>query len=231
MTTTPLKPLTETPRHAAGETKTESQMELNAEVNNAYLHVITRLTSAADQRDHQTANHVKRVSAFSEILAKKAGLPDEQARLIGLATPMYDVGKIGIADEILLKPGKLSAEEFETMKKHVQIGGDILAGSGSKLLELAREIALTHHEKYDGTGYPKGLKGDEIPLAGRIVAITDVFDALTSNRPYKTAWAIDQALNLLTAEKGQHFDPNLVELFLQAMPEMIEVIQRYQDKF
>ena len=117
------------------------------------------------------------------------------------------------------------------MKQHVQIGGDILAGSGSKLLELAREIALTHHEKYDGTGYPKGLKGDEIPLAGRIVAITDVFDALTSNRPYKTAWAIDQALNLLTAEKGQHFDPNLVELFLQAMPEMIAVIQRYQDKF
>lgn len=212
-------------------TLSQSAQELNTELSDAYLHVIARMTSAADKRDHETANHVKRVSLFSEILAKKAGLSEQEARLIALATPMYDVGKIGIADEILLKPGKLTAEEFETMKQHVQIGGDILAGSGSKLLELAREIALTHHEKYDGSGYPNGLKGENIPLCGRIVAITDVFDALTSNRPYKTAWAIDQALNLLTAEKGQHFDPKLVDLFLQAMPEIIEVIQRYQDKF
>lgn len=197
----------------------------------AYLEVVARLSKAAEYRDNETSNHVKRVSLFSEILAKKAGLSEEQAQLIRLATPMHDVGKIGISDQILLKPGKLTADEYAQMQKHVEIGCEILSGADSPLLTLAHEIALTHHEKYDGTGYPHGLKGEAIPLSGRIVAITDVFDALTSERPYKTAWAIDQALDLLTSEKGKHFDPQLVDLFLEAMPEITLIIRAYQDQF
>ena len=210
----------------------EDQVEQRTQqLQDAYLEVVARLGKAAEYRDNETSNHVKRVSLFSEILALKAGLSKEQARLIRLATPMHDVGKIGISDDILLKPGKLTAEEYDVMKTHVEIGCEILAGAQSELLNLAHEIALTHHEKFDGSGYPKGLSGDQIPLSGRIVAITDVFDALTSNRPYKTAWAIDQALDLLTAEKGRHFDPELVDLFLAALPEIIEIIKQYQDQF
>ena len=210
----------------------EEQVEKRTqELQQAYLEVVARLGKAAEYRDNETSNHVKRVSLFSEILAKRAGLSEDQARLIRLATPMHDVGKIGISDQILLKPGKLTNEEYEVMKTHVDIGSEILAGTHSELLTLAHEIALTHHEKFDGTGYPNGLKGQEIPLSGRIVAITDVFDALTSDRPYKTAWAIDQALDHLTSEKGHHFDPELVDHFLDAMPEIVQIIQRYQDKF
>ncbi|MGE4503206.1 MAG: HD domain-containing phosphohydrolase [Thiomicrospira sp.] len=209
----------------------EQVQQRTQDLQAAYLEVVARLGKAAEYRDNETSNHVKRVSLFSEILAKKAGLSDEQAHLIRLASPMHDVGKIGISDHILLKPGKLTQEEYAQMQKHVEIGCEILAGANSPLLTLAHEIALTHHEKYDGSGYPNGLKGENIPLSGRIVAITDVFDALTSERPYKTAWAIDQALDLLTSEKGKHFDPNLVDLFLDAMPEVTAIIREYQDRF
>jgi putative two-component system response regulator len=209
----------------------EQVQQRTQDLQAAYLEVVARLGKAAEYRDNETSNHVKRVSLFSEILAKKAGLSDEQAQLIRLASPMHDVGKIGISDHILLKPGKLTTEEYAQMQKHVEIGCEILAGANSPLLTLAHEIALTHHEKYDGSGYPNGLKGENIPLCGRIVAITDVFDALTSERPYKTAWAIDQALDLLTSEKGKHFDPRLVDLFLDAMPEVTAIIREYQDHF
>lgn len=201
------------------------------ELQQSYLEVVSRLGKAAEYRDNETSNHVKRVSLFSEVLAKRAGFTDEQAELILLATPMHDVGKIGIADNILLKPGKLTKQEYIVMKTHVDIGGEILAGAKSELLILAYEIAMTHHEKFDGTGYPNGLKGEEIPLPGRIVAITDVFDALTSDRPYKDAWPIERALDLLIAEKNKHFDPKLVDHFIDAMPDISNIIERYHDRF
>lgn len=199
------------------------------ELQQAYLEVVARLGKAAEYRDNETSNHVKRVSLYSEILALKAGVSTEQARLIRLATPMHDVGKIGISDQILLKPGRLTPDEYNNMQKHVEIGCKILEGATSPLLQLAHEIALTHHEKYNGQGYPQGLSGTDIPLSGRIVAITDVFDALTSTRPYKKAWTTEQAIELLIAEKGQHFDPQLVDLFIDAMPQIQQIMTQHED--
>lgn len=144
---------------------------------------------------------------------------------------MHDVGKIGISDLILLKPGKLTDEEFSIMQTHVTIGASILEGATTDLLVMAHQITLTHHEKYNGTGYPNKIAGEEIPLAGRIVAIADVFDALTSNRPYKKAWEIEKAYNLLEEEKGKHFDPKLVELFVEAKDEVLAINEKYQDHF
>lgn len=146
-----------------------------------------------------------------------------------LVSPMHDVGKIGIPDHILLKPGKLTAEEFEVMKTHPQKGADLLAGLDSDLTEIARQIALTHHEKFDGTGYPAGLKGEAIPLEGRIVAIADVFDALTSERPYKKVWTMEAAIGYIEKSAGAHFDPALVACFRSCLPEILEIHNEYRD--
>ncbi len=143
---------------------------------------------------------------------------------------MHDVGKIGIPDKVLLKPGKLEGEEWTKMQTHVEVGASILSGSDSKLMQLAEEIARTHHEKYDGTGYPNGLKGEEISIEGRIVPICDVFDALTSVRPYKKAWTVEDAVELLKKEKGKHFDPDLVDKFVSILPEILEIRERYPEK-
>lgn len=198
-------------------------------MEHAQLEIVYRLGRAAEYRDNETGNHVKRVSLMAEALAESYGLSQEEARLIGLATPMHDVGKIGISDVIMMKPGNFTDEEFERMKDHVTIGGEILADSDSEVLKLAHEIALTHHEKFNGKGYPKGLKGKEIPLPGRIVAIADVFDALTSKRPYKEAWPVDKAVDLIIREKGQHFDPDLVDAFIKIVPQVTEIKEKYQD--
>lgn len=201
----------------------------NRQLEKTRQEIIQRLGRAAEYRDNETGMHVVRMSHFSAALAKKANLSKEQCDLILQASPMHDVGKIGIPDKVLLKPGKLEGEEWTKMQTHVEVGASILSGSDSKLMQLAEEIAATHHEKYDGTGYPKGLKGEEISIEGRIVPICDVFDALTSVRPYKKAWTVEDAIELIKKEKGKHFDPDLVDKFVSILPEILEIRERYSE--
>ena len=177
--------------------------------------IVEKLGRAAEYKDNETGFHVIRMSHYCRILALALGLPQCQADLLFHAAPMHDVGKIGTPDYILLKQDKLSAEEWEIMKQHPAIGADIIGEHPIPLLQSAREIALTHHEKWDGSGYPRGLKGTEIPLFGRIVAIADVFDALASRRPYKAGWSLDDTCQKLRDDAGSHFDPELVEIFLR----------------
>jgi putative two-component system response regulator len=198
-------------------------------LEDAHHEIIYRLGRAAEYRDNETGNHVKRVSFYSEKIALKAGLGKNKAHMIRIASPMHDVGKIGISDEIMLKPGKLSDDEYFEMQRHVEIGAEILEGHDSEVLRIAYEIALTHHEKYNGKGYPKGLMGEDIPISGRIVAIADVFDALTSERPYKKAWSVEKAVHLIESEKGEHFDPYLVECFIAILPQILEIKAAYAD--
>ncbi|MDH5762251.1 MAG: response regulator [Nitrospinota bacterium] len=193
------------------------------------LEVVQRLGRAAEYRDNETGMHVIRMSRYSSILGKALGLSEDQCELLLHASPMHDIGKIGIPDSILLKPGKLEAGEWETMKTHAEIGGQILSGSNSDLMQMAETIARTHHEKWDGSGYPCGLIGDNIPLEGRIVAICDVFDALTSERPYKKEWPVEQAVQELEDNSGSHFDPVLVRKFVEILPDIIQVKERYRD--
>ena len=169
------------------------------------------------------------MSHFSRILGIAAGMTEHEADDLLHAAPMHDVGKIGIPDRILQKPGPLDAEEWKIMQSHVTIGAEIIGEHAGGMLALARSIALTHHEKYDGSGYPNALKGEEIPLVGRITAIADVFDALTSERPYKKAWSEDEALAFLHEQKGRHFDPQLVELFAGQMPAIREIRLRWAE--
>lgn len=196
-------------------------------LNDANLEIVHRLGRAGEYRDNETGNHVKRVSLFSYWIARQAGLGERHARLIELGSPMHDIGKIGVSDTILLKPGKLTDEEYAKMQDHVLIGARILENSQSEILKVAHRIALTHHEKFDGKGYPHGLAGEDIPIEGRIVAIADVFDALTSERPYKAAWSVEKAVGLLEKEKGRHFDPNLVDCFIQVLPEVLKIRNTY----
>ena len=208
---------------------TRSLERARAELEKAQIETIERLTRAAEFRDDETASHLQRMSHYSRLLALKHGLDEYTSELIRVASPMHDVGKIGIPDSILLKPGKLTAEEYDIMKQHAEIGYRILSGSDSPLLELAASIARSHHEKWNGKGYPRGLNQEDIPIEGRIVAVADVFDALTSRRPYKKAWSLADAIALLQSGKGEHFDPELVDLFLACMDEVLEIKERFRD--
>ncbi|MDH5356112.1 MAG: HD domain-containing protein [Gammaproteobacteria bacterium] len=199
------------------------------EVENSQLEIIERLGTAGEYRDNETGMHIKRMSHSSFLLAKQAGLPNNIAEQILAASPMHDIGKIGIPDNILLKPGKLTAEEFEIMKSHTSMGVKILENHESDLMELAAKIAGNHHEKWDGSGYPNGLSGSHIPIEARIVSICDVFDALTSARPYKKAWSHNDALEFVRQESGKYFDPHLVEHFMEISPQVIEYTNKYQD--
>lgn len=199
------------------------------ELKQTRMQIIQCLGRAAEYRDNETGLHVIRMSHYSRILALAVGLSSAQADELFHAAPMHDIGKIGVPDAILLKPDKLSADEWATMQRHVAMGAEILGEHDSQLLQLARSIALFHHEKYDGSGYPHQLAGDAIPIEARIVAIADVFDALTSVRPYKEAWPVDQAVALLHSEKGRHFDPELVELFVAQLPAVLEIKERYAE--
>ena len=199
-------------------------------INETRLQIIQRLGRAAEYKDNETGMHVMRMSYYSQQLALAAGMSEQDAELILNASPMHDIGKIGIADKILLKAGKLDPDEWNTMQKHPQIGADIIGEHDSILLKTAREIALTHHEKYNGKGYPQGLKGTEIPLMGRITAIADVFDALTTERPYKKAWTVDDALNVIKDEAGEHFDPELVDKFLEITSDILKLKERYSEQ-
>lgn len=192
---------------------------------------IFRLAKTAEFRDPETGFHILRMAAYSRHIARNMGLTEEEQELLLKAAPMHDVGKVGTPDHILLKPGKLEPEEFEIMKQHAVMGHEILKGSLSKLLQTAAEIAISHHEKFDGSGYPYGLSGEQIPLFGRIVAVADVFDALTSERPYKKAWEVERAKALIAETSGQHFDPACVEAFFQDWEKVLAIKGQYQDVF
>jgi putative two-component system response regulator len=191
--------------------------------------LILRLSRAAEFRDPETGAHIQRMALYSQLIARELGLDEQQQKLLLEAAPMHDVGKIGIPDQILLKPGRLTPEEFDIMKDHARLGYELLLDSSSEILQAGAEIAYTHHEKWDGSGYPQGLAGEAIPLFGRIVAVADVFDALTSERPYKPAWPLEKAVDLLSEGKGQHFDPTCVDAFLGAWPEVLKIRERLQD--
>lgn len=196
---------------------------VNDQLLEASRDTINRLARAAEYRDGDTGEHVERMSSYSSAIARQLGMSAEDQALIKLAAPMHDVGKIGIPDAILLKAGKLTAEEYDVMKQHPTIGATILGGSRSKLLQMAERIAATHHEKWDGTGYPLGLQGNEIPLEARIVALADVFDALTSPRVYKDAWNIDEAVSYVLKLSGTHFDPRIVKAFEQGIDRLLDI--------
>ncbi|MCB1861289.1 MAG: response regulator [Gammaproteobacteria bacterium] len=192
--------------------------------------IIQRLGYAAEFRDTETGEHTIRVGRYSELLAKRIGLANEEAERILYAAPMHDIGKIGIPDAILLKPGRLNKEEWAVMKTHTTIGARILEGGSCQLLKSARTIALTHHERWDGSGHPNALKGEQIPLHGRIVAIADVFDALTLYRPYKPAWLARDARKYITEKSGSHFDPSLVAAFNDSWEEIDAIRIKYADE-
>jgi len=198
-------------------------------INDTRFQIIQRLGRAAEYKDNETGLHVMRMSHYSQQLAQAAGMGEQAAELALNASPMHDVGKIGIADKILLKPGKLDKDEWHIIQQHPLIGANIIGEHESILLKTAREIALTHHEKYNGKGYPNGLKGEEIPIMGRIIAIADVFDALTTERPYKKAWTVKDALDLITREAGEHFDPALVDSFLEIKPAILKLKDKYAE--
>jgi putative two-component system response regulator len=206
----------------------ERQVDLRTrELQNTRLEIIHRLGRAAEFKDNETGYHVIRMAHFSRLLAEAIGMRD--ADILFQAAPMHDIGKIGIPDHILLKPGKLTPEEWRIMQTHATIGGDIIGKHDDGLLSMARTVALSHHEKWDGSGYPLNLKGEEIPLEGRIVAIADVFDALTSTRPYKKAWPVSEAVEWIVAGSGTHFSPALIEPMLSVLPEMLKIKASYED--
>lgn len=199
------------------------------ELSQTRLQVVQRLGRAAEYRDNETGNHILRMSQISALLARSLGWSESESELMLHASPMHDIGKIGIPDSILLKCEHLEGDEWEIMKSHVRIGAELLAGDESDLLSLARAIALGHHEKWDGSGYPEGLAGEAIPQAARIVAVADVFDALTSERPYKKAWPLEQARAYIEEHAGRYFDPEVVEHFIKCLPQIHAIRERYAD--
>jgi putative two-component system response regulator len=200
------------------------------EIKDLSLEIIYRLAKAAEFKDEYTGFHIQRIGFYSTKIAEHLGLSKEQIELIKYSSPLHDIGKLRIPDHILLKPGPLSKEEWEIMKTHTVMGAKILEGSKIKYLKAAEKIALLHHEKWDGTGYPYGLKGKKIPLFARIVSIVDVFDALTSDRPYRKAFSVEEAFEIIKNESGKHFDPELVEVFLKIKDEIIEIRTLFKDE-
>ena len=198
-----------------------------SELEKGHLAAISMLGEAGHYNDADTGVHIWRIAAFSGALAKAIGWPAKDVAMIELAAPMHDTGKIGIPDAILRKPGPLDVTEWEVMKTHARIGYDILSKSDAPLFRMAREIALSHHEKWDGSGYPSGLKGEEIPESARIVALADVFDALSMKRPYKEAWSLDRVLATIDQGAGSHFDPRLIEAFHRILPDILEIKADY----
>lgn len=202
---------------------------LHEEIESTQREIIFSMGRIGESRSKETGNHVRRVAEYSAILAHGYGLPPEEAELLRVVSPMHDIGKVAIPDAVLLKPGKLTEDEFEQMKLHAEVGYRLLQSSGRKLLKTAAIVAHQHHEKWNGTGYPRGLKGEEIHLYGRITAIADVFDALGSERVYKKAWELERILALLQEERGRHFDPRLVDVFMERLPAILDIRDRYKD--
>ena len=192
--------------------------------------IIRRLGRAAEYKDNETGNHVVRMAHYARLVAESHGLGPEATNIIFYTAPMHDIGKIGIPDSILLKPGKLDAAEWRVMEQHPIMGAEIIGKHENNLLETARTIALTHHERWDGCGYPRRLQGPDIPIEGRIVAIADVFDALVSVRSYKPAYAVEESLKMMEMEDGRQFDPELMAAFRKALPEILRIREIYADE-
>lgn len=203
--------------------------DLHGEITNTQKEIIYTMGEIAETRSKETGNHVKRVAEYSYLLAIKLGLSEEEASILKLASPMHDIGKVGIPDNILNKPGKLTYEEFEIMKTHAQLGFEMLRHSKKPILQAASIVSREHHEKYNGSGYPRGLKEDEIHIFARITAVADVFDALGSHRVYKKAWEDEKIFNLFNEEKGKHFDPYIVDLFFENIDEVYEIRNKFKD--
>lgn len=209
--------------------RTKELQDAQVELHESRLEVVWRLGRAAEYRDNETGLHIIRMSKIAALIAQEYGLKEREVDLILNASPMHDIGKLGIPDRVLLKPGKLDEEEWKIMQTHAQIGADILDGSKSPLLVMAHEIALTHHEKWDGSGYPNQLTGEDIPLSARISAVADVFDALTSVRPYKKAWSVEDTVALFQSESGKHFDPSLVKILISELPDILDIKEEYSE--
>lgn len=209
--------------------KSLESVMLHEEIAATQREIIFAMGEIGESRSKETGNHVNRVAEYSYILALGCGLSTEEAEQLKMVSPMHDIGKVAIPDAVLHKPGKLTEEEFELMKQHTIIGYNLLKSSGRELMKMASTVAYEHHEKWDGTGYPRGLSGEEIHLYGRITAIADVFDALGSDRVYKKAWELDRILNLFEEERGRHFDPHLVDIFLRQLPKLLEIREKYSD--
>lgn len=211
-------------KYAGDLNKSVSELKtVHEELKQAYLDTINRLVLAAEYKDEDTGDHIVRMSRYSALIAEKLELPAKDVQNIAYAAPMHDIGKIGTPDSILLKPGKLTNKEFDLMKTHTTIGAKILANSKAEILKIAEQIALSHHEKWNGKGYPQGLAGNTIPLAARIVGLVDVFDALSSKRPYKDPYPVEVALEIIRKEQGQHFDPDVVDVFLENIDEILKI--------
>jgi putative two-component system response regulator len=210
--------------------RTQALEAKTRELERTRLEIIRRLGRAAEYKDDDTGLHVIRMSHYTRLLALAAGFSEDRAEVLFYAAPMHDIGKIGIPDSILQKPGPLTDEEWVTMRQHPAIGAGIIGRHDSELLEMARTVALTHHEKWNGSGYPRQRAGADIAVEGRIVAIADVFDALTSRRPYKEAWPVEESVTYIRKEAGAHFDPDLVPRFLELLPQMLEVRAQYSDR-
>ena len=193
------------------------------------MDIIQRIARIVEQRDAQIGYHLLRMSHYSRCLAQALGLSPEECRILLQASALHDIGKIAIPENILRKPGKLTLSEWAVMKTHTTIGGELLSDSNSKFFKMAREIALSHHEQWGGNGYPKKLKGEDIPLVGRICGLCDVFDALLTRRPYKEAWTLDQTLDTISHDKGRHFDPALVKYFLKILPQITQIRKKFTD--
>ncbi len=198
-------------------------MNLHEEIEDTQREVIYKMGEIGEKRSQETGNHVKRVAEYSELLALKCGLEIEEANLLKLSSPMHDIGKVGIPDSILNKKGKLTEEEFTLMQEHTCAGYDMLKKSDMRIIKASAIVAHEHHERWDGTGYPRGIKGEEIHIYGRVTAICDVFDALATERPYKKAWDLDKILEYFRDEKGKHFDPRLTDIFLENIEEFTKI--------
>jgi putative two-component system response regulator len=222
--TKPISPAVVTAR-----VKTHLSLVQANELRETRQQIIQCLGRASEYKDNETGLHILRMSHYSHILALAFGFSDEKAYELLQAAPMHDIGKIGIPDYIMTKPAKLSDEEFKIMQQHPLIGAEILGDCNSSLMKLAKSVSLHHHEKWNGKGYPKGLKGEEIPIEGRIVAIADVFDALTSKRPYKEAWPVEEAMTFIISQSGEHFDPVLVTLLEDNLDKILEIKRRWPD--
>ena len=208
---------------------TIKNVQLKESLKAAYLETIYRLSVAAELKDTDTGLHIKRMSKYSEIIARHLNLNDELVELILYASPLHDIGKIGIPDSVLLKPGKLNDEEWIIMRNHTVMGYDILKDSEHTLMKFAASVALNHHERYDGNGYPNKISGENIPIEGRIVALADVFDALSSKRPYKDPWPLDKILKIIHEEKNKQFDENVINAFDKGLEEILEIQKKFED--
>jgi len=204
-------------------------VKVNEEIINTQKDIVYKMGEIGETRSKETGNHVKRVAEYSYLLAMESGMSQEESEILKIASPMHDIGKVGIPDAVLKKPGKLDLEEWKIMQTHAQLGYEMLKGSERPILKAAALVAKDHHEKWDGSGYPNGLSTDKIHIYGRITAIADVFDALGSRRVYKEAWELEKILDLFREERGKHFDPKLVDIMFQNLDKFLEIRDKYQD--